>query len=322
MRAVLRFGLIAVIVLGAAVAKADRIRVAVQKTGTLAWELDVIKRHGIERKLDLIIDTLELASTEAGKVALKGGSVDLILSDWLWVARERSLGDTLAFYPASTALGAVMTPAQSSIRSVLDLKNKKLAVAGGPLDKSWLLLQAFALRAGIDFRKQAVIVYGAPPLLSQKALQGETDATLTYWNFCADLENRGFSRAIAMESIVRDLGAKGPIAIIGYAFDGDWAKRNRSTIDRFLAATHEAKELLASSETEWQRLASTLRINDANALANYRQRYSEGIVRRSPIEEEADAHALYLVLADIGGMQLVGPARELPTGTFYRPSAE
>src|ERR1700737_3254470 len=184
MRAVLRFGLIAVIVLGAAVAKADRIRVAVQKTGTLAWELDVIKRHGIERKLDLIIDTLELASTEAGKVALKGGSVDL-LSDWLWVARERSLGDTLVFYPASTALGAVMTPAQSSIRSVLDLKKKKLAVAGGPLDKSWLLLQAFALRAGIDLRKQAVIVYGAPPLLSQKALQGETDATLTYWNFCA-----------------------------------------------------------------------------------------------------------------------------------------
>ena len=190
MRAVLRFGLIAVIVLGAAVAKADRIRVAVQKTGTLVWELDVIKRHGIERKLDLIIDTLELASTEAGKVALKGGSVDLILSDWLWVARERSLGDTLVFYPASTALGAVMTPAQSSIRSVLDLKDKKLAIAGGPLDKSWLLLQAFALRAGIDLRKQAVIVYGAPPLLSQKALQGETDATLTYWNFCAAREQR------------------------------------------------------------------------------------------------------------------------------------
>jgi hypothetical protein len=25
-------------------------------------------------------------------------------------------------------------------------KEKKLAIAGGPLDKSWLLLQAFALR--------------------------------------------------------------------------------------------------------------------------------------------------------------------------------
>jgi NitT/TauT family transport system substrate-binding protein len=322
MRAVLRFAFIAVIVFGAANAKADRIRVAVQKTGTLAWELDVIKRHGIERKLDLIIDTLELASTEAGKVALKGGSVDLILSDWLWVARERSLGDTLVFYPASTALGAVMTSAQSSIRSVLDLKDKKLAIAGGPLDKSWLLLQAFALRAGIDLRKQAVIVYGAPPLLSQKALQGETDATLTYWNFCAELENRGFSRAIAMENVIRGLGAKGPLAIVGYVFDGTWAGRNTSTLERFLAAVHQANEILARSEMEWQRLAPNLRLGDANAVAIYRQRYSEGIVRHPVSEEEADARALYVVLADIGGTQLVGPARALPPGTFYRPAAE
>jgi len=318
---VLRFGLIAVIVLGAAVAKADRIRVAVQKTGTLAWELDVIKRHGIERKLDLIIDTLELASTEAGKVALKGGSVDLILSDWLWVARERSLGDTLVFYPASTALGAVMTPAQSSIRSVLDLKDKKLAIAGGPLDKSWLLLQAFALRAGIDLRKQAVIVYGAPPLLSQKALQGETDATLTYWNFCAELENRGFSRAIAMENVIRGLGAKGPVAIVGYAFDGNWASRNTSTVERFLAAVHQAKEVLAGSETEWQRLAPKLRLSDASAVAIHRQRYSEGVLRRPLTEEEADARALYLVLADIGGTQLVGAARAQQTSDCDRDGA-
>jgi NitT/TauT family transport system substrate-binding protein len=293
-----------------------------KRPGTLAWELDVIKRHGIERKLDLIIDTLELASTEAGKVALKGGSVDLILSDWLWVARERSLGDTLVFYPASTALGAVMTPAQSSIRSVLDLKDKKLAIAGGPLDKSWLLLQAFALRAGIDLRKQAVIVYGAPPLLSQKALQGETDATLTYWNFCAELENRGFSRAIAMENVIRGLGAKGPVAIVGYAFDGNWASRNTSTVERFLSAVHQAKEVLAGSETEWQRLAPKLRLSDASAVAIHRQRYSEGVLRRPLTEEEADARALYLVLADIGGTQLVGAARALPPGTFYRPAAE
>jgi hypothetical protein len=104
----LRFASIAIIVLAAATAQADRIRVAVQKTGTLAWEIDVIKRHGIDRKLGLAIETVELATTEAGKVALKGGSADIMLSDWLWVARERSLGDTLVFYPASSALGAVM----------------------------------------------------------------------------------------------------------------------------------------------------------------------------------------------------------------------
>jgi NitT/TauT family transport system substrate-binding protein len=319
----LRFALIAIVTLAAANATAaDRVRLAVQKTGTLTWEVDVIKAHGIDRELHLAIETMELTSAEAGKVALEGGAADVMLSDWLWVARERSLGDGLVFYPSSSTLGAVMVPAQSSTREVVDPKGKKLAVAGGPLDKSWLLLQGFALRAGVDLRTQATIVYGAPPLLSEKALQGETDATLTYWNFSADLESRGLRRAIAMDRVVQGLGAKGPVAIVGYAFDGGWAAHNRSTIDRFLAAARRAKEILASSETEWQRLASRLRIDDAEALAIYRQRYREGVVWRPITDEEADAKALYLVLAETGGAALVGPARELAPGTFYRPASE
>ena len=206
MTCLLRIALIAILTVAAANAgAADRLRLAVQKTGTLAWELDVIKAHGIDRQLDLAIETMELASTEAGKIALKGGAADVMLSDWLWVARERSLGDDFVFYPSSSTLGAVMVPAQSSIRDVADLKGRKLGVAGGPLDKSWLLLQAFALRAGVDLRREATIVYGAPPLLSEKALQRENDATLTFWNFCAELEGKGFKRAIDMEAIERRL---------------------------------------------------------------------------------------------------------------------
>src|SRR5262249_41908984 len=181
MPSALRLAIVAAVAFAAGnAAAADRIRLAVQRTGTLAWELDVIKAHGLDRKLDLTIETTELASTEAGKIALKGGSADLMLSDWLWVARERSLGDDLVFYPSSSTLGAVMVPGQSPIKDIAGLKGKKLAVAGGPLDKSWLLLQALARRSGLDLKKQATIVYGAPPLLSEKALQGETDATLTY----------------------------------------------------------------------------------------------------------------------------------------------
>src|SRR6204780_198929 len=94
---------------------ADRVRVAVQKTGTLAWELDILKAHGLDRQAGIDIETTELASTEAGKVALESGSVDLMLSDWLWVTRERALGDDVVFYPYSSALGAVMVPANSPI---------------------------------------------------------------------------------------------------------------------------------------------------------------------------------------------------------------
>ena len=298
---------------------ADRIRIAAQKTGTLAWELDVLHAHALDRQAGLAIETSELASTEAGKIALKGGSADLILSDWLWVARERALGDDLVFYPYSNALGAVMVPVNSPIKGIADLKGKKVGVAGGPLDKSWLLLQALARRSGVDLRTQAQIAYGAPPLLTQKALQGETDATLTFWNFCAELEANGMRRAISMEDIVKRLGATGAVAMVGYVFDGGWAQRNRTLLDRFFAAMRKAERILADSPAEWQRLAHRIGVSDAKALDIYRRRYLEGIPRRPLEDEAADAKALYRVLVEIGGADLVGPARELDPGTFYSP---
>jgi NitT/TauT family transport system substrate-binding protein len=318
MAGVVRLGVIAVLTLTVSNAMAgDRIRIAAQRTGTFAWELDILKARGLDRKAGIDIETTELASTEAGKVALEGGSVDLMLSDWLWVARERALGDDVVFYPYSSALGAVMVPANSPIRGIADLKGKKLAVAGGPLDKSWLLLRALARRSNVDLKTQADIVYGAPPLLQQKALQGEADATLTFWNFSAELEANGMRRAVAMDDVVKGLGAAGPVAMVGYVFNGNWAQRNRSLLERFFAATRQAKDILGQSPDEWQRLAPRISASGTSALAVYRQRYLEGIPRRPLGAEVADARTLYNVLAEIGGADLVGPARELDPGTFY-----
>jgi NitT/TauT family transport system substrate-binding protein len=296
---------------------ADRIRIAAQKTGTFAWELDVLKAHGLDRQAGITIETTELASTEAGKIALESGAVDLMLSDWLWVSRERALGGDAVFYPYSSALGAVMVPANSPIAGIGGLAGKKLAVAGGPLDKSWLLLQALARRSGVDLKTQADIAYGAPPLLQQKALQGETDATLTFWNFCAELEAAGMRRVVAMDDVVKGLGATGPAAMVGYVFSDKWAAHNRSALDRFFAATRQAKDILAQSPAEWQRLAPQIAASGTAGLDAYRQRYLDGIARRPLSAEIADAKTLYAVLADIGGPSLVGSARELDPGTFY-----
>ncbi|MDE3174976.1 MAG: hypothetical protein KGM15_02575, partial [Pseudomonadota bacterium] len=44
---------------------ADTLRIAVQKTGTVAWEIVVAKARGLDKAADLDIQTQELASTEA-----------------------------------------------------------------------------------------------------------------------------------------------------------------------------------------------------------------------------------------------------------------
>jgi NitT/TauT family transport system substrate-binding protein len=297
---------------------ADTIRLAVQKTGTMAWELAVIRAYGLDKEAGLTIEVAELASPEAGKIALRGGSADVIVSDWLWVSRERALGAKLTIYPYSSALGAVMVAASSPIRTFADLKGRKLAVAGGAIDKNWLLLQAAMKQDGIDLKSQASIVYGAPPLLAAKTVSGEMDATLNYWNFCAALEAKGFRRVGGIEDVLPKLGAKGRTAIVGYVFDERWADKNRETIARFIAVTRRAKEILAASDAEWERIAPLTGAADATTLRAYRDRYREGIPRRPIADEEADARVLYRVLATIGGADLVGPTRELDPGTFYR----
>ena len=309
----------AVFALGQAAASygAQTIRVASQKTGTFAWELAVIRAHGLDKQAELSIEVIELASPEAGKIALRAGNANIIVSDWLWVSRERAVGAKLKFYPYSSALGAVVVPASSSIRTLADLRGRKLAVAGGPLDKSWLLLQARLKQDGIDLKSEATIAYGAPPLLAAKTLDGEMDATINYWNFCAALEAKGFRRVAGIEDILPKLGAKGRIAMVGYVFDEGWESANRDTVARFIAMTRKAKEILATSDAAWEKIAPLTGAPNAATLRVYRDRYREGIPRRPIADEEADARVLYRVLADIGGRELVGPAQELEPGTYY-----
>lgn len=296
---------------------AEELRLGVQKTGTFAWELAVIKRSGLDAKAGLDLAVTELATTEAGKIALMGGSVDIILSDWLWVARERGLGANLTFRPYSTALGAVMAPGDSPVKALADLRGKSFGVAGGPLDKSWLLLRAFAQQGGLDLKAEANIVFGAPPLLYQKALTGELDASLNFWNYAVPLEARGFRRLIGIEEVEKQLGAKGPLAIVGYVFDESLAKTHGDALARFFQIAREAKEELSRSDADWERIGKELGVSDPKELALYRKSYTEGIPTRSVAAEAADAAALYRVVRDIGGPELVGAATDLNPGTFY-----
>jgi NitT/TauT family transport system substrate-binding protein len=310
------------LVLSGPAAAADHIRLAVQKTGTFAWELDIIKQYGLDKKADLDLEITQLASTEAEKIAIRGNSADLILSDWLWVSRERSLGTKLTFYPYSTALGAVIVPSNSPLKTLADLKGKKIAVVGGPLDKSWLLLQALAKRSNIDLKSQTDILYGAPSLLAAKLAQGEVDANLNFWNFCVGLESSGFHRLISMDTVEKDLGVKAPVAMVGYVFDEAYAAHHPKVIERFLAIAREAKEILGKSDEDWKRLGPQIGIKSEAELALYRQRYLDGIPHRPIADEAADAKLLYHILAEVGGTDLVGPAAELDEGTFFKPQAE
>ncbi len=100
------------VTLAGAVAAEDRgpIRVSVLKFGTVNWELDVIRHHRLDEREGFELAVTGLASTQATKVALLAGGTDIIVTDWIWVSRQRAEGADYVFAPYSTSVGALIKP--------------------------------------------------------------------------------------------------------------------------------------------------------------------------------------------------------------------
>ncbi|MGB3388050.1 MAG: ABC transporter substrate-binding protein [Pseudaminobacter sp.] len=301
---------------------ADKVRVGVLKFGTVSWELDTLKHHRLDAANGMDLEVIYFAGEDATNVAMLAGAIDVIVSDWIWVSQQRSAGSDVTLVPFSSAVGAIMVKDASPITSLTDLKARKIGVTGGPLDKSWLLIQALAKRDhGLDLTAENEIVFGAPPLLSEKAMEGELDAVLNFWHFCARLEANGFRRLFGADDAARLLGATGPVSALGYVFHDEWARKNPAAASGLVEASRAAKHILATSDDEWLRLKPLIRA-EGEELEKLRDRYREGIPRRPIAEEQADAATLYRVLAAIGGEKLVGNAPEMAPGTFWSELVE
>lgn len=306
------------LVAGARARSAPEVRVGVLKFGTVSWELDVIRHHGLDREAGFVLEVQAFAGNDAADVALMGDAVDVIVEDWLWVSRQRRLGAMLSFSPYSSSVGAMMVPGGSSVQSLADLAGRRVGVAGGPLDKSWLMVRALGnARHGIDLATAAEPVFAAPPLLSEKLRSGELEAALNYWHFCARQEARGFRRLLGVGEAQEALGVPASLPQLGHVFKEGWAQENEGAVAALFQASQAAKEIMAESPEEWQRLEPLTRAGDEATREAFRRRFAEGIVRRWGEEERAQAAELHRILARLGGERLVGGWPELAPGTFW-----
>ncbi len=294
------------------------LRVGVLEFGTVNWELEVIQTRELAKKRGIDLKVIALASGDASTIALLGGAVDMIVSDWIWVSRQRAESNLYTFAPYSNALGSVMVKSDSGFRQLADLKNKKLGVAGGSSDKTWLLLRAYAQRKlGVDLTQFTQPTYAAPPLLNELALRGQVDAALNHWNYAARLEVAGMHALIDVPEILKGLGIDKPIPLIGWVFREDWAAANGAAIKNFLAASYEAKEILASSDAQWDLLRPKMRAENDAVFKALRANFRAGIPVCSDQNTMTAVAATFKILADTGGEKLVGKSKALANGTFW-----
>lgn len=303
--------------IGSAAAEKTNIRLGVMASGTLAWELAAMQNEGLLENKDVSLETVTLANQQAGKVALQSNGVDVIISDWIWVSSMRTEGADYTFYPYSDTSGGLLVPADSGIKTLADLKGKKLGIAGGELDKNWLLLQALGKQQGIDLNQSVEKVYGAPPLLNQQLSSQRIDALLTYWQFGARLEAQGYRQLLSGEDIIRQLGIAETVPSLGYVFKQTWADQHRAAIQQFLKTAHIAREKLCSSDEAWQKITNLTETNEPGTQQQLRKRYCAGRVGNWNTANQQAAAKIYDLLHRLGDNKLTSHAAQLQAGTFW-----
>jgi len=303
----------------AAMADGNRVRVGLLKFGTVNWEMDVMRIHGLAAREGIELEVRPLASVNAVNVALQGDAVDIIVNDWIWVSRQRAVGRDFTFVPYSLAVGSLMVHPDSGVNTLADLRGKRMGIAGGPVDKSWLLLQVYARQTlGAELADLVEPVFAAPPLLNQLMLDGDVSAALNFWHYGARLKAAGMEPLLGVANILPILGVERPVPLLGWVFNARWAEQNPKAIGGFLRASRAAKQVLAESDEEWERLQPLLRAEDEATLHALRDGYRAGIPSCFGEPEIRAARQVFEIMAREGGEQLVGSGSTLSAGTFWQ----
>ena len=295
------------------------LRAAVLKIGTVNWELDTIRHYGLDEANGFRLEVVGMAGNPATRIAFQAGEADVMVADWIWVARQRAAGRDFVFIPYSKAVGALVVPKGSKARRLSDLKGSRIAIAGGPVDKSWLILRAYARQQeNFDLAGETEAVFGAPPLVFRMGVSGEVGGAINFWHFLAKMEARGMRPLVSVADAASALGLDPDMPLLGYVVRGEMARENPDLLRGLIAASRAAKARLRDDPSAWDRLRPIMRAKADADFEALKAGWIAGIPDDKPIDPTAAARVLD-VMARLGGEKLVGKATTLPDGVFAAP---
>ena len=297
-----------------------KLSLAVQATGTVKWELAAMQALGLDKAHDLELSVRDVADSKAGQIALQAGEADVILSDFVWVSLQRQQGNMVTLVPHSLTVGGLMVDPAAGIALIADLKGKVLAVSGGPVDKSFVILAAdYHKQTGGSLTEDATLRFGAPPLVNELITGGQAQAALNLWNWNSRAKLAGKTELISVAAMLRDLGVAETPPLLGWAFFDATAAAKGPAITAFLDASFETKAVLLTDDRIWDTIRDAMNVGgDTGLFAQLRDDYRAGIVTHYDASTMQPAEQAFAVMAQFGGKDVVGDATSLAVGTFWK----
>jgi len=311
--------LAALFVCGVGVASAgaaDKVKV-VALEGIQLFPMQIMETKGIAKKHGIDVDLMRVASPTASYTVMQTGDFNIGFGGWLSVAVLRAKGFKLSnVYSMVGYTVEMMVKADSPLKSLAELKGKRLGLFGGPNAATTWLFRVLSVKFfGSDPTKDAQIHFGAPPLLIGMLDRGELDAVLILDPFITQLLETGKYRSIGnLGNLWREKTGQHPM-LVAVTVNEPWAKANPDVVKRFLVAYKEALIYLKTRPEVWPEIAKAMRVKTEKGARLLYERTESALITRWDRKFIDEQHAYAEELYKVFGAQSEIPAK-IPVGTF------
>jgi NitT/TauT family transport system substrate-binding protein len=279
-----------------------------------------VKQLGLDKKYGMDAQIVDFAVPGQQFNMLRSGAADIASGNFTDLLRQRKAGVAIqAFHSSRRYSNVIITKPASPIKTLTDLKGKKLGEFG-PTALDWLILRAAAIKAyGIDLQTDtAELVAGAPPLLNQLLAKDEIDAALQFDPVTLGPVKNGQQRVITdIPTVMKDAGFEPAAFYLQWQITEAWTKAHPGVIDKLYAMIDEAYAKLKSDDDLWPALAKQVGITDPDMIAAYREdarKYENPPYRKSYVQS---TQTLLDAVIAIAGEQAVGVTKIDPDAFLF-----
>ena len=241
----------------------------------------VMQRQGILKQFGLQAEKLELLSPANLHLMVAERQVDIRFAGFTTMATARSEGkDLIVVHGVFSPVNMVFVAKDSPIRSLRDLKGKKLGVFGGPGSTTFVFLAVLAKKwNGIDLFRDVELVSAPATALIELLDRGEVDAALlgTTESIQMFAEHRFRVLLDLSDEYKRPQGGRAP-AHVTVATNEQFAKAIPDIVRDYLKAYEATIAYIRDITEVWAEYVKTIEVTDPKEVATFQEKMGPNIV--------------------------------------------
>jgi ABC-type nitrate/sulfonate/bicarbonate transport system substrate-binding protein len=243
--------------------------------------LQVMREKGIADRYRLKLEPQMTAGPEAVNTQMQAPGFEVAFNAWSKAVQLAAAGTKVtSVYPMLRYNNQILVPKDSPVRSIADLKGKKIGMFGGPGGGTTLLFRMLAKRYyGFDPQTDSKLFYGAPGLLAGQLDKGQIDAALLLDPIVESALATGTVRALTPDigTDWKDRTGQTPL-LVAMQMSREWAGKNPDVARRFVAAFADSLQYMQDHPEVWGEFASTVGLRDRASVDLLRESAGPAIV--------------------------------------------